>query len=103
MLQLDDNEPRQAQPDEGLALAGPADRAEQVVGVNAGARNGRVSDPARQLAADAAGRDRHRQPTLGVARDGADRVRAWQPLLSLAVVDEDRRIGQLDPVVASEA
>src|SRR5690242_7143526 len=47
MLQLDHHEPGQAEPDEDLALPGPADRPEAVVRVKAGAGDRRVADPAR--------------------------------------------------------
>ena len=102
MLQLDNHQTGEPEADERLALPRAADRAEQVVGVHPGARNRRVTDPAWQLAADSTRRHRHRQPAVGVASDGANGVGAGQALLALAVVDEDRRVGHLEPVVPRE-
>src|SRR6266581_3889773 len=59
VLQLDDDELGEAQADEGLTLTGAAHRAEAVVRVKTCARNRSVTDPARQLALDATGRDRN--------------------------------------------
>src|SRR6266849_5173855 len=53
VLELDDHQPSQPQPDEGLALASPAHRAEQVVCVDARSGDRRIADTAGQLAADA--------------------------------------------------
>jgi hypothetical protein len=50
MLKLDDDQMGQREPDEGLAVAGAANRAEQVVGVKPGSRNRRIPDPAGQAA-----------------------------------------------------
>src|SRR5713226_603161 len=64
VLKLDDHESRQSETNKGLALACAADGAEQIIGVDAGAWDGRVADATGQLAADAPGRYGNGQPAI---------------------------------------
>ena len=103
MLQLDDHQTGQPEPDERLALPRPADCSEPIVGVEARPWNRGVADPSGQLALDASGRDGDRQVSLRVSGDSPDRVGALHQLLTLAVGDEDGGVRHLDAVLPCEA
>src|SRR5450759_1964636 len=103
MLELDHHQPRQRQPEEGLSLAGTADSPKSILGVEPGAGNRRIADPARQLAVDAPGGHRDSKASVRIASHGADTVGAVLELLPLAIGDEDRRVAHLDSVLAREA
>ena len=102
VLELDHHQPGQSESDEGLALASTAHGAEEVVGIEAGAGNGRIADASGQFAVDAAGGDRDRQPAVRIPRHRSHRVSPLEELLPLAIGDEDRRVAHLDPVLARE-
>src|SRR5256714_5967714 len=100
VLQLNDHQTREPQPDERLAQTRPTNSAKSIVRVQARARDRRVAYATGQLPGPAPGPDGHREMPIGVARDRADRVCSMQQLLPLAVGDEDGGIAHLQAVLA---
>ena len=77
-------------PDEELPVAGGRDRAGAIVGVGAGADDGRVADAAPALVGHAAGRRGRRQVAVGVQRHGTHgRVPAFRKLQAGLLVGPD--------------